>query len=862
MPELLIRVETTALGKRFYPETDMKKNLIVALLIAGASTALAQSVWTKTFTLYVTKTAIPSATTNITITVVKGSSDVVVGELVLSNEGNVGINYSVDPDFSGTITSYSTNYIGNTTGWVQFLPPGFDTNTQFTGWTTNDTTVAMDIGFNFPFYTASKTHFSAGINGAINLDGGDVPANTHGTFSFFRHFLELKDLGIPPGPEGQDWGDLKVSSDAIVAPFWSSLSIDTNNIRFLKESDRLVVSWTGATNLMEYSRSGLTFQAHLYDDGQIKYLYKFSEDPGKGLIGLQEGDSTFELPPALPRNYQVVLTPVTWISLDSQEGSLEGASSQTIYISVNAESVTAGQTFPVTVNWSDGTSNVVDIAVVAEDPIYALNAIAPPLEAEVNDIAQTNITLANTGNTPLEYSITDTTAQNGGYTVQPIDFSVADLSTGETINFDPEDHDEGYSELIPLDFEFPFYGKIYTNLCVGVNGGLSLGESRPMYTHESWFYYDNRKLYFWRTIPINIYNNEGGISLQAVANPYFILTLKGDRKISDLVGTHTYYYALTEQYLTVDEPVAKEFIAPYWADLILSDNSSIQIQKNKSQCIITWNNMTHRANPKLIGPEENPDGKTWLGKPTTWPIQFPAIVAHNQSFQTILNADGTIVYQYLSLENPEAWTNAIIGLRDISGNITNLVSNAVISTNYLEQVKDISLLFTPNTESTISVTPRTGILQPGETNSLTKLIGDARYIDSPVTLNKSYSIQNAGSAVPMNVSFVITPPSAPSELADSDGDGIADKIERRAGTNPFDKNSTYETHIDGSRTITWTGPTENTNYDRVYVIEYATSLEGTWVPLTTLTNETSFIDTINVDEPSIFYRVTVNWAKQ
>lgn len=881
--------------------------MLTALSAATAQTATTTNVWTATFTLEVYKRAIPGVATNsVTIDIISGSSDVTIGELVLTNSGNVGLSYTIDSDFSGAIVDYSANYIGNTAGWVGFLPPldnVIDTNTQFTSWTSNNTSEAMDIGFDFPFYSTTKTMFSAGTHGALNLDGNDVPSNLYGAFGYHVDFFELYELGLPPGAEGVDWGDLTVTTDSIVAPFWSSLAIDTNNIRFQKEDDRLVVSWQGADNLLADGENDLNFQAHLHKDGRIKYLYKFSEDPGTSLIGLQEGANTNVLAPALPQHYQVELTPVTWISLDSTSGTIGGSMNQTINIGVNAETVTAGETFPITINWSDGTSNVVDVVVAANNATYTISTIpaAPSLTADINDIAHTNIAIANTGNSPAQYSITDTDARSGGYTVQPTDLTSYDFPSDLDIavDFIPEDRDEGVTELLSLPFEFPFFGEIYTNFSVGVNGGIALGESRPMYTYQSWFWYDAMAWSVWRKVQLNIWASDGSgqIAVQTEANPYWLNTLQTTtHNTPQIIGTipnggGDRYFPYTEQRLTADAPVRPQFIAPYWADLRYVDNSSIQIRGDDSKLIVTWNNMAHWSNPAL-------SNIVWNG---TWPMpipgQTPAAVAHDQTFQAILHKDGTIVYQYQSLENAEAWTEAIVGLRDTESRIVepslfdigedmvsfttnyfvttngyeliagvpnydapNLVTNSVITTNVSDLIENVALMFTPNTENIISVSPRTGILQPGETNTLTRIFGDARNIDTPGTFNKNYSIENPGSAVPMNVTLSVIIPSSTSLMKDSDGDGLADVMERRWGTDEFDSDSTYEINLDGSRTITWTAPSgEYKDYDRTYLIQYSTDLTADWIDLTTVTNETTFTDTVNIDLPQVFYRVLVDW---
>jgi hypothetical protein len=88
--------------------------------------------------------------------------------------------------------------------------------------------------------------------------------------------------------------------------------------------------------------------------------------------------------------------------------------------------------------------------------------------------------------------------------------------------------DEGYAS-VPIGFSFPFYGSVYTDLSIGVNGGLLLGADERV-----------------RALPALNYTNS-------------------------LMSDH--------------------LVAPYWSDLVLDGNASIKYQLISNRFVVTWQNM-------------------------------------------------------------------------------------------------------------------------------------------------------------------------------------------------------------------------------------------------------------------------------
>jgi hypothetical protein len=102
---------------------------------------------------------------------------------------------------------------------------------------------------------------------------------------------------------------------------------------------------------------------------------------------------------------------------------------------------------------------------------------------------------------------------------------------------------------------------------------------------------------------------------------------------------------------------------------------------------------------------------------------------------------------------------------------------------------------------------------------------------------------------------------AANPLSDKDADGIADFLERIAGSDENNALSIFslkiEKNTDGLRMLSWPAPNDTQN--RVYIVEYTTSLTEPWVEIRRQQNITFYVDedpTRNA-EPMIFYRVKV-----
>ena len=252
---------------------------------------------------------------------------------------------------------------------------------------------------------------------------------------------------------------------------------------------------------------------------------------------------------------------------------------------------------------------------------------------------------------------------------------------------------------------------------------------------------------------------------------------------------------------------------------------------------------------------------------------------------------GDIRFQYLHLDDPSLWADAVVGLRDTYSRFTNdsllregtwagdpgtvnyktntiviqdpdpnagdwdFITNVVVTTTYAEPLEEEAHLLTTGASSIITLHPRSGSLLRGETFDVT-LTGDASDMLPGRQVTKEYCFVSEAGNKPMTVTFT-TIPLLPSEVEDRDGDGQRDYDELVAGTEVANANSTFSVNMNGSRTLTWPAPIGD-GQTRTYVVEYTTSLTAGWTFLAVVpTDQFEFTDTIHNEKPVIYYRVTV-----
>jgi len=386
--------------------------------------------WTDSFTLPVFFGSVPAVTNTLVIDVASG--EVTNKTLALSNSGNDSATFIISDDGTIPLSSYASS--GLSSSLLPFNPiydvP--DPATSFTNWTGSNS-ATMAIGFAFPMDGVFYTNFSVSVYGAITLNGTPAGANVSGT--------------LPSG------------SSTVIAPFWSGTAAAPSSVRYKKESDRLVVAWG--------NRTGKEFQAWLYNNGQIAYLY----DPavsGTAAIGLQDASGHQTFSPGAGTG--LLLTPQSWITYSPTNGTLASLGSSNITFRADATGRSAETTnFNAYVKWSNGTTSTVAVTVnvLNMTPGLTVTPSSVTFSGPAGFITTNTVSLINTGNVALAYTITDTGAQTASYTW-----------TNTTYNWkDAAAYDSNRFGWIPIGFPFSFYGNVYTQFVVSVNGAIGFGSS-------------------------------------------------------------------------------------------------------------------------------------------------------------------------------------------------------------------------------------------------------------------------------------------------------------------------------------------------------------------------------------------------
>jgi hypothetical protein len=324
---------------------------------------------------------------------------------------------------------------------------------------------------------------------------------------------------------------------------------------------------------------------------------------------------------------------------------------------------------------------------------------------------------------------------------------------------------------------------------------------------------------------------------------------------------------------------ANQIIAPSLQDLSYDDNSRIYISGDKQLQVVTWENMS------------GPDGP-------------------DETFQLLLERDGTTTFQYLNLSGIDSWTKSdvakaltylangttpatAIGLKDGGSRIINddliwspgpddnrgtVITNVVVTneeipdpnrdygTKTVRVTNNIVIYDTPLRSQAfsyvpkatpITVSPNAGSLAPGETQQIT-IFGDARDLASGASNSVTYTINSEAQVKILTINFNVSASAASELLLDSDGDGQSNYAEILAGTDERNADSTFSVNMDGSRTITWTEPTSGDRLNRTYTIWFTTNLMDGWQELIQVKNLTSYADTEHNDAPAIYYKVTID----
>ncbi len=720
--------------------------------------------WTNQFQINVRREAAPSVSTNaVTITVAVGEK--ASATLTLSNVGNAAGDYTFAEvgNWAGQYYAVSTQ----TESMVSFYQnyDEVDTSTTFTNWGANGTTT-MPIGFSFPLMGSTYANFFVSRYGALSFSAV-VGANNTAT--------------LPSG------------TAALAAPFWGNTLIDTNSIRYTKaDTNKLVVAWG--------NRTGAEFQAWLYPDGRIRYLYDQATWTTNGAIGVQRSGTVYQNVNYLPGSggESLLLTPIAWVTHTPDSGSLARGGSQVITYTADATGKSAGTTVLTNTVSMGSTTLQIKVTVIVQAATKTLTVTPSPVTffGPAGSLTNTTMTVSNSGNTTLTYTIRDLGAQAGGYAWT----NVNDTFNWDSTHWDANSHDavpllnnsDDKTDWIQFGFGFPFYGTVYTAFKIDANGGIVLNSSGAIAGG-----YDRAiSAYF----PVSLDDNA-------------TLRYSGDENKMVVTWENTY-----QDVAGPDQTF----------QLIAYKNGNIKCQYLSVSGTSLWPNAEIYVDDDI-----NTSG-----------LETVATLERTGDGGTVTYSTNYVVTTngYYLLPNGDPTDTPIV------------VTNTTVVTNYISVVREEAILFYPSSRIVIAASPVSGTLAPGTSAPIT-IYGDARSLTpmaggTSVVATTTLAVSSAAPTTNISVTFTATNSATASYAALAADLAVRDSL---WGTDdPF---VSSQKNADGSRTLSW--PAAQDPFSRTYTIWYTTSLSDDWTLLATVDNLTSYTDTHHNNEPAIFYKVTV-----
>ena len=180
----------------------------------------------------------------------------------------------------------------------------------------------IDLGFDFPYYDGSFSQFYVCSNGYISLSSSQASYSNQ----------PLPTPGAPPH---------------LIAPFWDDLTVASGTVYYYYDGSRLIVQWDG---VLHYSSGGpYTFQAILYPDGSFRFQYLDMGQPdSEATIGWQNGIGTDGLDVAFNTAYvanglavEVRAVP-QWVTVSPDRGTIWAPGSAVLNVDFDATGLLGG----------------------------------------------------------------------------------------------------------------------------------------------------------------------------------------------------------------------------------------------------------------------------------------------------------------------------------------------------------------------------------------------------------------------------------------------------------------------------------------------------------------------------------------
>lgn len=401
------------------------------------SNSTTETSWINDFQIEVVLRAEPTIATNaLTIHVDPGST--ATGSINLSNSGNASIDFQM-LDNGAPADGYDYKAIRANREVFLYTPAhaaDLEPNTVFTDWTEswqwkNKTYAATPFkAFEFPLFNNKYSYYQVSLGGQLILATDTTGANA-------------TNLNICAGA-----------------------TFSADSMRYKQTDHELLIAWG--------NRTGHECQIRLNADNTFQYFYQAGNwEDGTIAIGDEEIDYT----PGSTTEDCLIFWPNNWVSY-SDQGTVSGfGGSNSLEFSANAIDQTEASTnwFTTTITWSDGTSEEVEVTVIVNEPVYSLTAPNTlSFSGQAGFISSpANMTIQNTGNTTINYTLTDTGSRSSGYDVQATDYAWYDASTF----IDSASMDE-----TPVDIGFPFVfaGNVYSSVTVKTDGSLMFADGEAI----------------------------------------------------------------------------------------------------------------------------------------------------------------------------------------------------------------------------------------------------------------------------------------------------------------------------------------------------------------------------------------------